>query len=260
MKDDSKSKGESWDRTSCAPALFDFLELYLSERLVKKICPANFSEMPSVSAAPSISDAPSISAAPSISVSPTESCINSPSEGSLGLPIDSTAVVSNTITVSESGTVADIDVTVDISHSWIGDLQVTLSHGGASVMIIDRPGVPSISNFGCSQDDLLVTLDDEATAGAIEDQCPAPGPVTGVFTPNNSLSAFDGFEASGDWTLSIDDRQGGDEGFLNEWSLAISVGGSGCPVAPPQAADAGGNGATGPTKEEDEAKRAANGL
>jgi subtilisin-like proprotein convertase family protein len=37
--------------------------------------------------------------------------------------------------------------------------------------------------------------------------------------PVGSLSAFYGSNAQGDWTLTISDTVGADEGFLNEWCV-----------------------------------------
>jgi len=50
----------------------------------------------------------------------------------------------------------------------------------------------------------------------------AGGTISGTFIPGNPLSAFDGEDASGDWTLTIADQAGGDTGTLFNWSLKFT--------------------------------------
>ena len=167
---------------------------------------------------------------------PTVSCIGAPGPtvGSTGdmtvvpIPDDDPAGVSTTITVADTGSVLDMNVDLDIEHTWVGDLIVTLeSPMGTSVTLIDQMGVPA-STFGCSNNDLLVTLDDEAGA-PIEDECTG-SPITGSFIPNEALSAFDGEEVNGDWILTISDNAGGDTGMLNAWTLNYDYDSPGIPL------------------------------
>ena len=131
--------------------------------------------------------------------------------------------LSNTISVGDSTSIADVNVNLNVNHTWTGDLIVTVSHGGTSVEIINRPGVPAISTFGCSEDNWVgLTLDDDAGGGAIEDQCmPNLG---GSYTPDNPLAAFNGMDSAGDWTITITDNAAADTGSLVSWSLDIAGG------------------------------------
>ena len=93
--------------------------------------------------------------------------------GELGLaiPANDPNGVSHTINVPESGSVTDVNVYLDISHTWVGDLTVTVEHGGTGVTVIDRPGVP-VSTYGCGADNYAgIILDDQGGGGAIEDKC-----------------------------------------------------------------------------------------
>ena len=49
--------------------------------------------------------------------------------------------------------------------------------------------------------------------------CPATGGVSAI--PDNALSAFDGENTLGNWTLTVDDVFAGDGGTLNSWGLNI---------------------------------------
>lgn len=156
----------------------------------------------------------------------------------IAIPDNNPTGVNDTITVGDTGSITDVDVTVEATHTWIGDLVFTVAHG-SSVTVIDQPGVP-VSTFGCSQNHINATLDDEAAA-PVEDQCaaspnptPPPYAIDGAFTPNNALSAFDSGEMSGDWTITAADLVAGDTGTLTEWCVVISAGGGG-PVLPPVA-------------------------
>ena len=139
---------------------------------------------------------------------------------SAAIPDSNPAGIADTMNVVFAGTIADIDVSVEADHTWVGDLSLTLEHVGTttSVPIFDRPGVPA-SGFGCSSNDIDVILSDEAAA-PVEDQCSPVAPaIQGEFSPNSPLSAFDGESFSGNWQLTIADHASGDTGTLVEWCL-----------------------------------------
>jgi subtilisin-like proprotein convertase family protein len=134
------------------------------------------------------------------------------------------------MTFSATDAVQDLNAGLIITHSWPGDLVVTLTHDqtGTTVALMDRPGVPTTS-LGCGQegDDIEVTLDDEAVA-PVENVCATGSPtIAGTFRPNQPLSAFDGEELAGTWTLRAVDSAVSDTGALNAWSMTVSSGGNG---------------------------------
>jgi len=140
-----------------------------------------------------------------------------------------TASISSDLLVSNSGAISDVNVSVDMTHDWVGDLTMTLTHQATntSVVLLDQPGVPA-SQYGCQEDDLLITLDDDAT-GNTETTCGATAPtLSGDFAPTSALSAFNQQAANGTWVLTIDDDYvAADAGVLNSWSVEIctSIGG-----------------------------------
>ena len=146
------------------------------------------------------------------------------------LVIPDNTTVSDSQTLAGGGTISDLNVTLDVSHTWVGDLSFTLTHvaTGTAVTIVDRPGVPASGN-GCSGDDILATLDD-AAASPVENECAGGTPtINGTFSPNNPLSAFNGQDPGGSWTLAVTDSAGGDTGILNQWCLDVVLAG-GCPA------------------------------
>ena len=139
---------------------------------------------------------------------------------------------SSTINVPDSFTIGDVDFGIDVAHTWTGDLIVTLEHGGVTATMVDRAGVPAISTFGCPEDNWAgVVIDDEGAGGAMEDQCLENLTSPPNYTPASALSAFDGMDAAGDWTMTITDNAAADTGSVNSWSLSIS--GAGDPICPP---------------------------
>jgi subtilisin-like proprotein convertase family protein len=139
-----------------------------------------------------------------------------------GLP-NGTTSINSTLNVSGSGAIVDLNVGVNMSHAWVGDLSMSLAHGGTNVTIVDRPGVPA-STYGCSGDNIVATLDDGASS-AVENQCASGSPtINGTFSPNQALSAFNGASGNGTWTLTVVDHYpSADAGTLNAWSVQVCV-------------------------------------
>ncbi|WP_181918734.1 S8 family serine peptidase [Wenzhouxiangella sediminis] len=154
----------------------------------------------------------------------TASVLNVCSTPAIGIPDDSAAGVSDSLSVAQTANITDLNLYLRGSHTWVGDLGFELTHpdGSTQVLAVDRPGVAG-SGFGCDGDDFDLWLDDEGTDGAVEDQCAGTAPALfGNATPNAALSAFDGLAADGTWTLTSADNEGGDTGSLAEWCLEIT--------------------------------------
>ncbi len=151
----------------------------------------------------------------------------------LAIPDNNSTGVSHTITVPNSFTVSDLRVGLDVTHTFVGDLCVSLSHGGTTVTLIDRMGANTGAEchqggpFGCGQDNFDIVLSDSGAGGPIEALCAITMTSPPDYVPNNPLSAFDGMDAQGDWTITVADNAGEDIGTLNAWSLVFSSG-SGC--------------------------------
>jgi len=122
--------------------------------------------------------------------------------------------------VPDSFVIADVNVDLGILHTWQGDLVVIIEHNATSVTIVDQPGVPALGSFGCDQDNYAgAIIDDEGSGGPIEDICQPDLSSPPNYTPNNPLSAFDGMDAAGTWTITVNDMAGFDTGSLEQWSL-----------------------------------------
>ena len=128
-----------------------------------------------------------------------------------------TSTTTSTITIADTGTITDINVGLDITHTWDGDLGITLiAPDGTRVLLVNRRG-------GGSDDFTNTVLDDEASTPIMS----GTPPFTGSYIPDESLATFYGMSLTGDWTLEIVDNAGGDIGTLNDWSLDITTSGGG---------------------------------
>ncbi len=136
---------------------------------------------------------------------------NSPAGGS------STAIVSGL-----PGALTSVSVDVSINHTWVGDVSIELtSPGGTTVTLLDQPGVPA-TTFGCNNENINVLFaDGQPNPEAICGPADTPWPVTtaGPVTP---LSAFNGEDGNGTWTLTAFDSAGGDTGAIVGWELIVN--------------------------------------
>jgi hypothetical protein len=138
--------------------------------------------------------------------------------GPLGIPDESFAA--DCFDVFDTRTISDLDVAINITHTWVGDLKVVIRHEVTSttVTLLDLPGVPASAN-GCSGDNVRATFTDESSDPA-ETQCnAAPPAVYGFLLPAQALSAFDGESISGAWAIEVFDAAGGDTGTLDSWTI-----------------------------------------
>jgi subtilisin-like proprotein convertase family protein len=141
---------------------------------------------------------------------PTETSIVNETD----VPITDGATASSIISAAGvDGIVVDVDVRLEITHTFAADLDVSLvAPDGTTIVLFD--------DVGGSGDDFTGTiLDDEADT----DITAGTAPFTGSFRPENPLSGFDGLLAGGDWTLEVFDDAGGDTGTLLEWELILEV-------------------------------------
>jgi len=126
-----------------------------------------------------------------------------------GIPtVNSTFVVA-----AGSGVViSDLSVSVNITHTWVNDLIVTLiSPSGTQVRLVNRPCNSVALN------NIVATFDDTAIALICANN-PAVG---GTILPVDVLSAFNGQNTEGTWTLRVSDNANQDGGAINSWSMNI---------------------------------------
>jgi subtilisin-like proprotein convertase family protein len=113
------------------------------------------------------------------------------------IPDNNATGITSNLSVTGNGNVASLALSLNITHTFIGDLVVTLiSPGGTQFIVSNRQGG--------STDNLVIN--------------------------NLSITAFNGQPAAGTWKLKVQDLAAVDVGTLNSWSLLIN--GNCTPVVP----------------------------
>ena len=136
--------------------------------------------------------------------------------------------VSSTISVDEGLLITDINVSIEITHSYVGELAVTLT-SPSGVMITLVEGVCTYPDYSFYAD-ITAKFDDEGS----DIVCASSSPVvSGILKPQTgSLDIFNGQSTEGDWTLSITDIYAGDGGSLDYFALEFSTDGVYVDLAP----------------------------
>lgn len=139
------------------------------------------------------------------------------------------------------GPIDNLQVTLNFSGGYNGDLYVYLLHGSQMVVLLNRPGVSSSDPFGYTDGGMNITLAATAAQGSIHNYGGGFIP-TGTYTADGraidplgaastfdaagtqSLADFNGADANGTWTLYIADVVGsGNPSTLTSWSLEITA-------------------------------------
>ena len=111
------------------------------------------------------------------------------------IPDDNPVGVTSVLAFPQAGRITRVTVSVDIEHTYRGDLRVSLtSPRGSTIMLHNRTGARA--------DDLIKSYTSEGNSG---------------------LAALVGQQAQGDWTLKVADLAGLDLGTLRRWSLDIGI-------------------------------------
>ena len=116
---------------------------------------------------------------------PPETFIEGETAPSIAIPDDDATGITSLITLSGAGTVTSVKVYVDIDHTYVGDLIVSLTHAGVTKDLHTREGGSSAN-------------------------------LKKTFRVN---SGFSGSSADGDWVLKVSDLGSSDTGVLNSWKV-----------------------------------------
>jgi subtilisin-like proprotein convertase family protein len=117
-----------------------------------------------------------------------------------------------TMNVTDTRNILDLNVTLNLSHPALAELKVFL-RGPDGTRIELASALKGTSMVG-------TVLDDEAGTSILN----GTAPYTGSFRPTGALSAFDGKQLNGTWTLEIVDNKKRNVGTLNSWSLTVQWG------------------------------------
>lgn len=120
-----------------------------------------------------------------------------------------TGEITSTINVTDGRSISDLVVRLNVTHTFVSDLKVTLvGPDGTQVVLFNRRGG--------SGRNLTNTVFSDAGTVAIG---AAVAPFTGTFRPEAELTPFKNRSALGTWTLKIQDLKALDSGSLVFWSI-----------------------------------------
>ncbi|HEY7560220.1 MAG TPA: M36 family metallopeptidase [Candidatus Binatia bacterium] len=111
------------------------------------------------------------------------------------VPDNQPAGISSVLMVPQSGRIGRVTVSVDIEHTFIGDLQVSVTTPAGKTAVLHN-------RSGSSTDNLIKSYSNEGMP---------------------SLQALLGEEAQGDWTLKVADLASQDNGRLRRWGLEMDL-------------------------------------
>ncbi|MFO1496684.1 MAG: hypothetical protein U1F26_18735 [Lysobacterales bacterium] len=138
--------------------------------------------------------------------------------GPLAIPDNTPAGVNADITIPAGGpTLSALSITLDVTHTYVGDLAFTLSKDGGTPISIYSPATT------CSGDNMNISMSD-AAAGAANTCANTTPAVTGAIKPATAFGALNTANASGVWRLTAVDRASIDTGTINGWCIDLPAG------------------------------------
>ncbi|MGI9550932.1 MAG: reprolysin-like metallopeptidase [Aurantibacter sp.] len=133
-----------------------------------------------------------------------------------GLPLEISAVGTPTITSKiaffEDLALADLDVNLEIDHTFVSDLVVSLTSPSGTTVVLLSSSCGDLQNVNATFDD-----------AANDFVCGGDPAIGGTVKPLGSLSSFNGESILGEWTLQIVDNAASDGGALNAFSLDVCI-------------------------------------
>ena len=118
------------------------------------------------------------------------------------------------LSIASAGSLSDLDVSTTITHTWPGDLSLRLTRVASNTTI--NLG-SRLGGTGCQIDNIDASFNDQ---GGVPIACAATPPgITGVLTPENPLSAFNGLDQNSAWRLTAVDGAGQDIGSITGFCI-----------------------------------------
>jgi subtilisin-like proprotein convertase family protein len=144
--------------------------------------------------------------------------------------------------------VFDLNVTLNITGDYNGDLYAYLTHNTGFSVLLNRVGKTTANPLGYSDDGINVKFDDQSTGRDVHNYrvtlsgnatTPLTGPLSGTWLPDARntnpdtvldttartalLNSFNGLNPNGTWTLFVADLSAGGTSTLVSWGLEVTV-------------------------------------
>lgn len=132
----------------------------------------------------------------------------------LPVSISDNTTSTSTMTVAQTGTLTKVAIVVNITHTYDGDLVLTIDPPAANPVVLS-------SNIGGSGENYTSTVFSSDATIPVSTSQP---PYTGVFAPTpGSFASTLGTAVGSTWTFTVQDTAGGDFGAINAWKLVGCV-------------------------------------
>jgi|GEM_PF-2884668 len=153
---------------------------------------------------------PSLFTAPSLCIPlPSSTCgqySSSPNDGTIDSNLPPVVDII-TATGTFPAIITDLNVTIEIEHSYLSDLEIVLTSPLGTVVNLIFDQCPD-------EEDMNIRLDDQGVP------LTCSSPTIGIFRPTDGgLADFNGERFDGNWVLEITDDEAGDQGELIQWCL-----------------------------------------
>ncbi|NKI30814.1 reprolysin-like metallopeptidase [Croceivirga thetidis] len=125
------------------------------------------------------------------------------------------SAITATVNLSQNLPIADIDVALELEHTYLGDLVISLTSPNGTKVLLTSNTCGPLNNINA-------TFDDDGT----EISCSGNPAISGTVRPLAALSTFNGEFGEGEWVLEIDDTAAGDGGQLIDFTVTFCVEGT----------------------------------
>ena len=140
-------------------------------------------------------------------------------QNAFGLPLEissnGTPTIVSRISFFEDLALADINVNLDLEHSFLADLVISLTSPEGTTVVLLSSSCGEARNINAVFDD-----------DALPFTCTGNPAVSGTVRPLGTLSSFNGESILGEWILEVKDNAAADGGRLNSFSLEVCVEGA----------------------------------
>lgn len=187
------------------------------------------------------SSSPAMSTASAVLLGATSAIAQSNFDWTPGttIPDNNPVGISNTqsITFDPAAVITGLEVRLNLTGGWNGDLYASLVHDSGFTVLLNRPGATTLNPAGSASSGMNVTFSGSAGTD-IHTGIPNLGIVTGSWQPDARtadpsfvtdlsartafLSSFNDSPVQGNWTLFLADNAVADTSVLAGWGLTVS--------------------------------------
>jgi hypothetical protein len=119
--------------------------------------------------------------------------------------------------VADSLIINDVNVLMTFTHTWIGDLEISVEHNATLLTLWFRQCGSTDNINSTADDEYNTTLCSDVANGPLLDARWPPA-IAGL----GPLSVYDGMDAMGAWELCAADFVGADSGTIDSWALQFN--------------------------------------